>query len=221
MKKDVRWEDFFAHNHRYADIINGIGCKGFQVVQETDLQMDDTKSGGKNRDALRKVAFGVNFALIGIENQENQDYKLPLRGMAYDLKTYEKQAAEIRKKVREKSGSIQSGEYLYGFLKESRLHPAITFILYSGEEPWDGARNLHEILDFKDIPESLRNIISDYKINVIDIRRLEDTSVFQTDVKLVFDFIRCSSNKEALLELLEKDESYKDMDEAAKQLQIG
>lgn len=221
MKKDVNWEDFFAHNHRYADIINGIGCKGFQVVQETDLHTDDTKSGSKTRDALRKVAFGANFAIIGIENQDNLDYKLPLRSMAYDLKTYEKQAAAIRRNVRENARELQSGEYLYGFMQTSKLHPSITFVLYSGEEPWNGARSLHEILDFTDIPEPLREMTSDYKINVIDIRRLEDTSVFQTDVKQVFDFIRCSEDKSSLQDLLTKDSSFQDMEEDAINLLAG
>lgn len=215
MKKDVRWEDFFAHNHRYADIINGIGCKGFQVVREEDLSEATTKSGSKNRDALRKVAFGANFALFGIENQDKLDYKLPIRAMAYDLKCYEKQAAEIRRKVREKSTKKESDEYLYGFMKNSKLYPSITFVLYSGVKAWDGARSLHEILDFTGIPKPLQDMTSDYRVNVVDIRRLEDTTVFQTDVKQVFDFIRCSEDKDMLRELLEKDKSFQNMEEDA------
>lgn len=69
MKKDIRWEDFFSNNNRYADIINGIGCQGYPVVQEKDLREAANKSGAKSRDALRKVAFGADFALIGIESQ--------------------------------------------------------------------------------------------------------------------------------------------------------
>ena len=37
MGKDVEWKSFFEDNHRYADIINGIGCGGMQVVKDTDL----------------------------------------------------------------------------------------------------------------------------------------------------------------------------------------
>ena len=37
MEKDVEWKSFFEDNHRYADIINGIGCGGMQVVKDTDL----------------------------------------------------------------------------------------------------------------------------------------------------------------------------------------
>lgn len=215
MKKDIRWEDFFSRNNRYADIINGIGCKGYQVVQESDLKEASTKSGAKNRDALRKVAFGANFALIGLESQEKMDYKMPLRGMAYDLKNYERQAAEIRRKVRENSRTGKADEYLYGFMKDSRLYPSITFVLYSGTEKWNAAESLYEILDFSGIPEALKNMISDYRINVVDIRRLEDTSVFRTDVKQVFDFIRCSEDKEALKTLILTDEGFRFLEEDA------
>ena len=79
MKKDVGWKSYFEDNRRYADVINAVGCNGKQFVKETDLQDDDSASGGKARDLLRKTAFGVNFALIGIENQETVDFKFPLR----------------------------------------------------------------------------------------------------------------------------------------------
>ena len=87
----------------------------------------DSASGKRSRDTLRRVALGMNFVIVGIENQE---------------------------------------------------------------EP-------------------------DYKINVIEIRNLEHTEVFQTDVKQVFEFIRLSGDKKALLKLVESDDSYQHMDEDA------
>lgn len=70
MKKDIGWKSYFEDARRYADIINGIGCRGKQFVKPDDLQEVDTASKGKARDLLRKTAFGMNFALIGIENQD-------------------------------------------------------------------------------------------------------------------------------------------------------
>ena len=82
MKKDIGWKGFLSDDARYADVINGIGCKGEQVVKEEDLQEMDTQTGmfrapkfihrlsqlGKGnvkvRDCLRKVALGTNFAII-------------------------------------------------------------------------------------------------------------------------------------------------------------
>ena len=44
---------------------------------------------------------------------------------------------------------------------------------------------------------------------------LEDTSVFQTDVRQVFDFIRCSEDKRKLAELVNNDSYFQNMDEDA------
>lgn len=42
---------------------------------------------------------------------------------------------------------------------------------------------LQEMLDFADIPERLQKMTPDYRINLIEIRKIEDTSVFRTDVR--------------------------------------
>lgn len=233
MGKDIGWKGFLSDDERYADVINGIACKGEQVVKKEDLQEMDTQTGFlrgrefirrmthsgkvnvKIRDCLRKVAFGMNFAIIGIENQELMDYSIPLRNMMYDTDAYEKQAAKIRKEVRKNHQGLSAGEYLYGFRKSDRLLPIVTFVLYSGSKQWEGPRTLHEMLDFSDIPEELKEMVADYKINLVDIRKLEDTSVFRTDVRQVFDFIRCSSDKNALKKLIETDDYYKNMEEDA------
>ena len=91
----------------------------------------------------------------------------------------------------------------------------MTFVLYAGKETWDGPRSLHDMLDFTDVPESLQKMVADYKINIVDIRRLEDTSVFKTDVRQVFEFIRCSEDKTKLVQLVESDAYYQSMDDEA------
>ena len=215
MGKDTGWKEYFSDNERYADVINGLGCEGKQLVKATDLCEDDSHAGKKARDLLRKTAFGMNFALIGIENQETIDYALPLRNMNYDAWNYERQAVKIRKEVRSDPDGLSAGEYLYGFRKDSKLNPVITFVLYSGKEAWNGPTSLHEMLDFTNIPESLREMTPDYRIHVIEIRKLENTEVFQTDVRQVFDFIRYSEDKKALQKLVESDAYYQNMEEDA------
>lgn len=230
MKKDFISSAFFSDNERYADIINGIGCNGIPFVKGEDLQETDTKvlfgrdrrfgrrrkkRTEKYRDLMRKTAFGMNFAMIGIENQEEIDYALVLRIMCYDAGEYERQAAEIRRKIRKNSSGLSSGEYLYGFRKDSRLFPTTTFVLYYGEEEWDGARDLYGLLDFSGIPKDLKEKISNYQIHIIEVRKLKDTSMFQTDVKQVFDFIRFSRDKQKIQELLDRDKAYQLLDEEA------
>lgn len=227
MEKDTYWKSFLSDNERYADVINGIGCNGEQVVKKEDLQEMDTQTGFlrkiprwkkrkvKIRDCVRKVAFGTNFAIVGIENQEITDYSIPIRNMSYDVDAYEKQLTKIQREVRKNHKGLSPGEYLYGFRKSDRLLPAVTFVLYPGTKNWDGPRTLHEILDFTDVPKTLRKKIADYEINLIEIRKLEDTSIFKTDVRQVFDFIRFSNDKKELKKLVENDEYYKNMEEDA------
>lgn len=167
------------------------------------------------RDLVRKSPFGVNFAIIGIENQEEIDYALPLRIMCYDAGKYESQAAQIRRKVRRNKKGLMAGEYLYGFQKDSHLLPTVTFVLYYGEKEWDGARDIHGMLDFTDIPDTLKEKVSNYRIHIIEVRKLTNTDVFQTDVKQVFDFIRFSKDKRKLRELMTEDSAYQCLDEEA------
>lgn len=227
MEKDVSWKEYFQDDERYADVINGIGCGGLQLVAGENLQEADTQTilgkmfgfagRGKRlhtRDAVRKVAFGVSFAIVGLENQEMVDYGMPLRCMEQDVGDYEKQARKLRKKVRKQKG-LGMGEYLYGFGKESRLYPVVTFVLYGGKEPWDGPKTLHEMLDMEGLPEALRELVEDYRLHLVDIRRLRDTSIFKTDVKQVFDFIRCSVDKRELLKLVQSDEHFRELEEDA------
>lgn len=58
----------------------------------------------------------------------------------------------------------------------------------------------------------MRNLVQNYQIHVIDIRKLKDTSVFQTDVKQVFDFIRYSRDKENLRNLILSDPAFHHLD---------
>ena len=193
-------------------------------LQELDTQMGVWKTAFqrkrgrrkiRSRDLVRRTAFGVNFAVIGIENQEVIDYALSLRNMSYDASEYEKQAARIKKEVRKDGTGITAGEYLYGFKKDSKLHPVVTFVLYYGKEAWDGALDLHSIIDFEGIPDEIKKLVQNFRVHVVEVRKLKDTSMFQTDVRQVFDIIRYSEEPEKLKELMEKETAYQNMEEDA------
>lgn len=227
MEKDMTKKRCLSDNRRYADLINGFIFQGKQVVREEDLTELDTQSGiwssvrqwGKRytrpgyRDLIRKTAFGVNFAVVGMENQEEVHYLMPLRNMRYDISEYERQAGQMKKKVRREKG-ISKAEFLSGFRKTDRLFPCITVVLYFGGE-WDGSRDLHGILDFTDIPDEIRQMVTNYPLHLLEVRKMENTDVFHTDLKQIFDFIRCSGDKKKLGELVAGDSAYREMDEDA------
>ena len=230
LSADISDKKFFSDAERYADLINGLICHGRPVVQKEDLQDLDTQTGVWNdpairktnklrrvklRDLVKKASFGVNFLVIGIENQQTIDYSLPLRCMTYEAGEYERQAAIIRRAVRNENTKRNPGEYLYSFSKESRLHPSIIIVLYYGELPWDGSIDLHGMIDFSGIPEEFHPLIQNYRIHLVDVRHLQNTNVFKTDIRQVFDFIRYSDDPEKLQKLLDTSSEYQFLNEDA------
>lgn len=174
--------------------------------------------GIKIRDLVRKTAFGINFSVIGIENQSNIDYTFPVRAMSYDVGEYERQLKCIRRRLRKKGKDGQhltAAEYLCGFQKDTRLYPVVTFVLYYGKDEWDAAADLHGMLDFTDIPDGIQKLVQNYHIHVVDVPRMRNTEVFKTDVRQVFDFIRCSKDDRSMRQLMAKDPEYGKMEEDA------
>lgn len=226
MKKDLQKKGYFYDPARFADLINGVVCSGRQILLPDDLSDMDSQTGqfnvsagqdnrqkklkDRHRDLMRKAAFGVNFMVLGIENQEEVDYLMPLRCMSYDVEEYERQAAQIGRHVRQRK-DITKAEFLSGFAKDSRLNPCVTIVLYYGEE-WDGSDDLYGILDSSNIPEELRNIVNDYKIFLCEVRKFKGTDVFRTDIKQLFDCIRYSEDPEKLYELVANDPAYREME---------
>ncbi len=229
MEKDLQKKKYLYDAERFADLINGVLCRGKQIIYPDSLTDMDSQTGffgdsfgnrrkskGKRqryRDIVKKAAMGMNFLVIGIENQEEVHYLMPLRCMGYDADEYERQAEKIRKEVRKQKG-ISKAEFLSGFQKENRLKPCITLVLYYGEQ-WDGATDIHGLLDFTDIPAELREAVGNYSIYVCEVRKFQDTDVFRTDLKQVFDCIKYSENPEKLQELVMTDSAYTELDEDA------
>jgi len=229
MEKDLQKKSYFSDEKRFADLINGIVGAGKELIVPSDVSDMDSQTGfsrllpafgekkGRRkqhyRDMVKKAVFGMNFMVIGLENQEEVHYLMPLRCMAYETDEYEHQAVKVRKRVRRQKG-ISPAEFLSGFTKQDRLKPCITLVLYYGED-WDGAKNLRSLLEFTDIPEEFYGLINDYHMHICEVHKFEDTDVFRTDLKQVFDFIRYSKDPEKLYELVMNDPVYQKLDEDA------
>ena len=93
----------------------------------------------------------------------------------------------------EEKGFQSSDEFLSALKKTDRLHPVITLCVYYGEEEWDGPHNLLEMLE---IPEDLEGLVSDYKMNLIQVRESEQFPFKNEDVNIVFDIVRKIYNEE-------------------------
>jgi len=224
MKKDTVWKAYLSDSSRFADLVNGILFHGVQTVTADDIAEADTQTGYagqpregrkrniKIRDTVRRVRFHDSYVRIGMECEEYPDYSMPLRDLGYTAGEYEKQAADIRRQVKKELAGLHGGERMYRFKKDSRVRPSVSVILYFGREEWDGPRTLHGMTDFTGVPEEIRIRTQDYRMHLVSVRSLEDTGVFRTDVRQVFDFIRYSEDKTALKKLVMEDPHYQAME---------
>lgn len=208
-REDVVTNEYLNDPERFADLLNVYAFQGKCMVQEQDVYPWEASLSpaigilrrrflaAKYRDVIKKTVFGTNFVLIGAENQSEIHYAMPIRGNTYDALEYDAQWRKIRK-LHQKKRDLRGAEFLSGFSKKDRVKPVVTIVLYWGLEPWDGARNLHDLMDFTDIPEEVRSMANNYSLNLIEVRRHLNPELFRTDLRSVFGFIQHAGNKHDL-----------------------
>ena len=163
----------------------------------------------KYRDLLKNAVFMEDgktaYVLLGIENQTDIHYAMPVKNAIYDALQYGRQVSDAaakhradRKKQSETEKKISGGEYLSGFYKEDRLTPVITLVIHFGAKEWDGPLSLHEMMEAKD-PEILK-YVQDYRIHLIDPSKLTEGELekFSTSLREVLGYIKYSGDKKQL-----------------------
>ena len=110
-------------------------------------------------------------------------------------------AAEHRRK--KDLNTASSGEFLTGMAKGDRLAPVVTLVLYLSDKPWDGARSLHEMLNFKNISEKAKKYIENYNIHILDVCHTPDRELqkFPPDIRFMLMFIKYTKDKKALADI--------------------
>ncbi len=226
-KKDSKSRVYFSDPERFADLFNGLIFDGNEVIRVQDLQETAVKRGDRTRDIVRKVAFGTEFVIMGLENQETVDYSMPVRIMESDLTDYKYQVNRIKKETDEKlkaeelcASDLTAGEFLYKYPKNAKIYPVVTIIL-SNDAEWDGPGCLRDMLCKESIPKELFPYVSDYRLNIIDIPKLttKDTSKFKTDLKEVFDVFRSYRDYHMIQDvILQNKDRYQNIDAEAYEL---
>lgn len=199
IKTDTVLKNFWRDNARFADLFNAVLFDGESVIKPEALEEADTdlsailKFGNhtetlqKILDVVKKSAYGVDFVILGLENQQHIHFGMPLRLMVGDALGYLKEYEEIAKKNKEEGCWGSTEEFLSGFRREDRLHPMVTICVYYGEKNWDGPFSLTDMLN---IPEKLKPVVNDYKMNLIQVRESEQLRFQNPDVQIVFDVSR-------------------------------
>lgn len=229
-KKDTITKEFLSANERFADLFNFYLFDGRQVIQPNDLEERNAselfslgEKGKKEkrqevfRDLLKsavvKSADDVFFVLLGIENQSEIHYAMPIKNMAYDVANYEAQVKEIARKHHSKNELAHGAEFLSGLKKTDKLTPVITLTVYWGADEWDTPLSLHEMLNVKN--SELLKYVADYKINLLIPSRIEDFGKFNTSVGEVLEVVKLSRNREKMGKLIYSNPRFRNLEKDA------
>lgn len=226
-QKDISLARYFEDQERYADLINGFLFDGKQVVSGQDVMEMDSRVTGvlgklkkrfliqKYRDDVRRIVLNTNFAIVGIENQDRVHYGMPVRIMLEDAASYDKQMRQIRRHHRLKR-DLRGDEFISGFARQDKVHPIITICIYYGKAAYNGAKELYHMMDFELLPEQLKSVLNNYKIQVLEIRNFKEIDRFKTDLREVFGFIQRSGDAAAEQQFtFENEDKFKALDEEA------
>lgn len=75
-----------------------------------------------------------------------------------------------------------------------------------------GIENQEEVTD---IPPEIKKYVNNYSVHVVEVMKMQNTDMFHSDLKQIFDYIRYSKDKKKLRELVSTDSAYQEMDEEA------
>ena len=188
--KDIEAKDYLSNPAIFDYAFNFYIYKGEQRIAISDLRDIDTgeivvpyglgakEPMQKSRDILKlwaaKQDGKIIYIVLGVEQQSQVHYAMPVRNMLYDAMQYAHQVKRAQQSYREQAGEIamNSAEFLSGFRKEDRLMPVITLVVLFDTAEWDGPLSIHDMLSTDD-PEILR-LVPNYTIHLLAPNQLDE-----------------------------------------------
>ncbi|MBS5522975.1 MAG: transposase [Clostridiales bacterium] len=232
-QSDIIAKQYIQDNAVFADLFNYLLYDGSPTLKPEQLQSLDssvTASLDKHNSNISLQRFRdiyksctamtdghAAYLLLGVEEQTDISYVMPVRAMLYDALAYDRQIRDMERKHRadkEHQGRSR-GEYLSGWYKEDRLIPVITAILLLSPDKWDGPTQLHEMLTLED--PKLLSMVENYKIHLIapsDITE-ENMKKFKTNLREVLSFIKYSRDKKQIQALVKGNPRFSAIDKNA------
>ncbi len=190
-KKDTSIKSVFKDPVKFAEVFNKglfkkeyIKAEDLQEIDTTEIALMKNIAVQRHRDVLKRLYKGKTFAILGLENQTDIDYTMPLRVMGYNFLSYLNQQRLLE----------QDKKF---FSKADKLAPVITLVIYYGETEWKSHQNLWDMLD---IPEELKEFVPNFPINIIDVRHLSEKEIesYSGDVKALFGFLAYDKDSKKL-----------------------
>ena len=174
--KDKTMKEFLENNAHFVDFFNAYFFNGERVLKpencmELDSEMNDSNMDlEKHVDVIRKYNDGNLYSAFIIENQSYVDMSMVVRAAVYEFVAYERMLKKSKKnKAKEKLPMVN------------------ILVFYTGERPWNAARQLSELVE---VDERFEYYFHDYKMNLIEITGNTSYNFNEEDVHNLFYICR-------------------------------
>ena len=174
--KDKMMKEFLENNAYFVDFFNAYFFDGQKVLkpencEELDSEMNDANMDlEKHVDVIRKYNDGNLYSAFIIENQSYVDMSMVVRAAVYEFVAYERMLKKSKKnKAKEKLPMVN------------------ILVFYTGERPWNAARQLSELVE---VDERFESYFHDYKMNLIEITGNTSYNFNEEDVHNLFYICR-------------------------------
>ena len=174
--KDKMMKEFLENNAYFVDFFNAYFFDGKRVLKpencmELDSEMNDANMDlEKHVDVIRKYNDGNLYSAFIIENQSYVDMSMVVRAAAYEFVAYERM---LKKSKKNKS--------------KEKLPMVHILVFYTGERPWNAARQLSELVE---VDERFKSYFHDYQMNLIEITGNTSYNFNEEDVYNLFYICR-------------------------------
>ena len=174
--KDKMLKEFLENNAYFVDFFNAYFFDGKRVLkpencEELDSEMNDSNMDlEKHVDVIRKYNDGNLYSAFIIENQSYVDMSMVVRAAVYEYVAYERMLKKSKKN------------------KDNKKLPMVhILVFYTGERPWNAARQLSELVE---VDERFESYFHDYKMNLIEITGNTSYNFNEEDVYNLFYICR-------------------------------
>ena len=174
--KDKMMKEFLENNAYFVDFFNAYFFDGQKVLkpencEELDSEMNDSNMDlEKHVDVIRKYNDGNLYSAFIIENQSYVDASMVVRAAVYEFVAYDRMLKKSKKnKAKEKIPIVN------------------ILVFYTGERPWNAARQLSELVE---VDERFESYFHDYKMNLIEITGNTSYNFNEEDVYNLFYICR-------------------------------
>ncbi len=223
-KADITLKEYLSDTRRYADLLNGALFGGKEIISGEELSDMTAALSKSDREtvmerssdlAMKQDQDGCIYAVWLVENQNYFDRSMPVRVMVQEALAYDKQRKQMMRKNKRHRQHMQKEEFLSGLTEEDWFVPVVTLVVYWGEKPWNGAKSLHDVMDFgnkAELEREIRRLVPEYPLHFLDLSKLRHFEGFQSELRILFELYVRKNDKAAFLQYLKTEDACRRLD---------